>query len=78
MSETIDDMIAYTQLDDNVYLRILHSTKPELEDAKKILQNVQRRQLYRIIGQTKCRKHTEDGKVILKKVIEYLINYDGL
>jgi deoxynucleoside triphosphate triphosphohydrolase SAMHD1 len=69
MSQTIDDMIAYTQLDDNVSLRILHSTEPELQNAKKILQNVQRRQLYRMIGHAKYKEGTAEKKVILNKVV---------
>ena len=53
MSECIDDMVAYTKLNDTIYHRILYSEKPELADAREILQNIERRQLYKYIGQTK-------------------------
>ncbi len=33
ISESIDDMEAYTQLNDQVYYRILHSTDPALEEV---------------------------------------------
>lgn len=33
ISETIDDMEAYTQLNDQVYYRILYSTEPALEEV---------------------------------------------
>ena len=35
ISETINDMEAYTQLTDHVYYRILHSTDPALEEVSK-------------------------------------------
>jgi hypothetical protein len=66
MSQAIDDMTAYVQLDDSVFLRILHSPDPALKDAKKILEDIHRRQLYRIIGQTK----SDEKKVILMKAID--------
>lgn len=37
---------------DNVFEQILHSSSPELAEARKILQNIQRRNLYKCLGQT--------------------------
>ncbi len=52
MSEAIDDMVAYTHLTDHVYHQILLSDKPELDEARHILEKVERRQLYKCVGQT--------------------------
>jgi deoxynucleoside triphosphate triphosphohydrolase SAMHD1 len=60
MSETIDDMFAYAQLEDSIFLRILNSPEPELEPARKILQDIQSRRLYKFIGQTKRKPGAED------------------
>jgi len=64
LSETIGDMVAYTKVNDSVFLRILHSTEPELEKARKILENVDHRRLYRFIGQTNPKSGREDVVVI--------------
>lgn len=60
MSETIDDMFAYAQLEDSVFLRILNSSESELERARTILQNIQSRRLYKFIGEMKCKPDIED------------------
>ena len=52
MSEAIYDMEAYTQLTDDVILQIMRSDHPDLEESRHILDMVQRRQLYKCIGQT--------------------------
>jgi hypothetical protein len=57
MSECIDDMCAYTKLIDNIYHRVLHSTEPELREAREILEKIEHRQLYKCIGQTKPMNH---------------------
>ena len=49
MSECIDDMDAYTNLTDGVFLQILLTPS---EDAKGILLNIQRRNLYRCVGES--------------------------
>ncbi|XP_029363303.1 deoxynucleoside triphosphate triphosphohydrolase SAMHD1-like isoform X1 [Echeneis naucrates] len=52
LSEAIDDMQAYTKLTDNVFEQILHSSTPELDEARNILDNIVRRRLYKCLGQT--------------------------
>ncbi|XP_055508216.1 deoxynucleoside triphosphate triphosphohydrolase SAMHD1-like [Leucoraja erinacea] len=52
ISTAIDDMEAYTKLTDNIFEQILYSSKPELWEARKILNNVLCRRLYKWIGQT--------------------------
>ena len=73
MSEAIDkdDMEAYTKLTDNVFQQILYSSEPELEPARAILQMIQKRQLYKCIGQARI----DEG--LYKKVhcIHFTIQY---
>ncbi|XP_022106625.1 deoxynucleoside triphosphate triphosphohydrolase SAMHD1-like isoform X2 [Acanthaster planci] len=52
MSEAIDDMVAFTQLTDDVILQIMRSDDPALAEPQRILNMVQRRQLYKCVGQT--------------------------
>jgi len=63
LSETIKDMVAYTKVTDSLYLRVLHSTEPELEKARQILESVECRRLYRFIGQTNPKPGREDVTV---------------
>ncbi|XP_069100003.1 deoxynucleoside triphosphate triphosphohydrolase SAMHD1 [Pleurodeles waltl] len=52
ISTAIEDMEAYTKLTDNIFQQILHSSDSNLSEARGILQNVERRQLYKYVGQT--------------------------
>jgi len=60
LSETIDDMVAYTRVNDSILLTILNSTDPQLDEARQILENIERRRLYRFIGQTNPKPGRED------------------
>uniref|UniRef100_UPI00398EA516 deoxynucleoside triphosphate triphosphohydrolase SAMHD1-like n=1 Tax=Pristiophorus japonicus TaxID=55135 RepID=UPI00398EA516 len=51
MSTAIEDMVAYTKLTDNILQQILNSSKPQLQEAQKILNNILHRKLYKFIGQ---------------------------
>ncbi|XP_077464472.1 deoxynucleoside triphosphate triphosphohydrolase SAMHD1 isoform X2 [Stigmatopora argus] len=59
LSTAIDDMEAYTKLTDNVFQEILHSSKPQLAAAQKILQNILFRRLYKYLGQTQAKHYLE-------------------
>lgn len=63
ISECIDDMEAYSQLTDHVYYQILSSTDPALEEARKILLRIQRRDLYKCIGQTIFRERRDKEEI---------------
>ncbi|KAI4883971.1 hypothetical protein NFI96_027538 [Prochilodus magdalenae] len=52
MSRAIKHMEAYTKLTDHIFDQILYSTKRKLSEAKKILQNIICRRLYKCLGQT--------------------------
>ncbi|XP_049610389.1 deoxynucleoside triphosphate triphosphohydrolase SAMHD1 isoform X2 [Syngnathus scovelli] len=56
LSTAIDDMEAYTKLTDSVFEQILHSSNPELAEARQILQNILQRRLYKYLGQTQAKK----------------------
>ena len=64
LSETIDDMVAYTRVNDSVLLNILNSIEPQLDRARQILENIERRRLYRFIGQTNPKSGREDVMVL--------------
>ncbi|XP_052062384.1 deoxynucleoside triphosphate triphosphohydrolase SAMHD1-like isoform X2 [Mytilus californianus] len=52
LSECIDDPVAYTSLNDSIFHVILMSTDKELAKSREILQRIQRRQLYKCVGET--------------------------
>lgn len=52
ISTAIDDMEAYSKLTDNIFLEILYSTDPKLDAARGLLKNIERRCLYKFVGQT--------------------------
>ncbi|XP_061591983.1 deoxynucleoside triphosphate triphosphohydrolase SAMHD1 [Cololabis saira] len=53
LSTAIDDMVAYTKVTDHVFEQILHSSSPELAEARQILHKITCRQLYKCLGETK-------------------------
>ena len=65
MLESLDDMVAFTQITDNVFFQILYSTQPELEDARNILKNILHRKLYKCVGQTQLKSSQVLSKVSL-------------
>ncbi|XP_023795799.1 deoxynucleoside triphosphate triphosphohydrolase SAMHD1 [Cyanistes caeruleus] len=59
ISTAMEDMEAYTKLTDCIYLEILNSSHPELEEARKILRKIERRELYKFLGETRPESKTE-------------------
>ncbi|XP_055044729.2 deoxynucleoside triphosphate triphosphohydrolase SAMHD1 [Misgurnus anguillicaudatus] len=59
ISSAINDMEAYTQLTDHIFEQILHSSTPELADARAILNNIVCRRLYKCVGQTTPETHVD-------------------
>nr|XP_020482658.1 deoxynucleoside triphosphate triphosphohydrolase SAMHD1-like isoform X2 [Labrus bergylta]XP_020482659.1 deoxynucleoside triphosphate triphosphohydrolase SAMHD1-like isoform X2 [Labrus bergylta] len=62
LSTAIEDMEAYTKLTDNVFEEILKSSRPELQEAREILQNIVSRKIYKFVGETKPKKTIKDWK----------------
>lgn len=44
---------------DNIYLEILHSSSPELKEAQEILRKIERRELYKFLGETQPETRSE-------------------
>ena len=53
ISETVDDMEAYQKLNDSIFDQILWSTDEKLAKAREIMMNIQKRQLYKCVGQVR-------------------------
>ena len=49
-------MEAFTKLTDNIFLEILYSTDPNLDDARTILKKIESRNLYKFVGETQPRE----------------------
>lgn len=59
ISTAIDDMEAFMKLTDNIFLEILHSTDPNLDEAREILKKIECRNLYKYVGETQPEKGSE-------------------
>ncbi|XP_062314478.1 deoxynucleoside triphosphate triphosphohydrolase SAMHD1-like isoform X2 [Osmerus eperlanus] len=66
MSDTIFDMEAYTKLTDHVFEQILYSSSPELTEARKILERITHRRLYKCVGQILQDKDNLEDEVMDK------------
>lgn len=55
MSETINDMVAYTKLTDDVFQMILRSSDIRLKRSRDILNSVLNRDLYDCVAQTQIK-----------------------
>jgi len=64
MSEAIDDMEMYCQLDDTIFNRILHSSDPKLKESREIVTKIMRRQLYKFVKQTQLEKSIDQVSVL--------------
>uniref|UniRef100_A0A674DGH0 SAM domain and HD domain 1 n=1 Tax=Salmo trutta TaxID=8032 RepID=A0A674DGH0_SALTR len=67
ISTAIYDMEAYTKLTDHVFEQILYSSSSELAEARKILQDITCRNLYKNVGQTQAKKRLEVSQEQLLK-----------
>ena len=63
IADCVDDMVAYTKLTDNIFDQILTSSSDQLAPARKVLESICRRQLYKCIGQSKTQGHDRISKV---------------
>uniref|UniRef100_A0A3Q3EB99 HD domain-containing protein n=1 Tax=Labrus bergylta TaxID=56723 RepID=A0A3Q3EB99_9LABR len=68
ISTAFKDMEAYTKLTDNVFEEILKSSRPELQEAREILQNIVSRKIYKFVGERKPKVPIEDWKVSLNNL----------
>uniref|UniRef100_A0A803V4E5 HD/PDEase domain-containing protein n=1 Tax=Ficedula albicollis TaxID=59894 RepID=A0A803V4E5_FICAL len=59
ISTAMEDMEAYAKLTDCIYLGILHSSDENLKEAREILHRVERRELYKFLGETRPKSKKE-------------------
>ncbi|XP_056363461.1 deoxynucleoside triphosphate triphosphohydrolase SAMHD1 isoform X2 [Oenanthe melanoleuca] len=59
ISTAMEDMEAYAKLTDCIYLGILHSSDENLKEAREILRRVERRELYKFLGETRPKSKKE-------------------
>lgn len=59
LSETVDDMEAYQKLTDFIVEQILWSTDDKLKESREILMRVQKRQLFKCVGNTRPPKDSD-------------------
>ncbi|CAI8021437.1 Deoxynucleoside triphosphate triphosphohydrolase SAMHD1, partial [Geodia barretti] len=84
MSRAIKDPVAFTRLTDQVLQQIQLSDDPNLQQAKDILAKVEKRRLYKHVGQTQAQKPLTkaDGARICSEMINSLspddLERDGL
>lgn len=72
LSETVDDMEAYQKLTDFIVEQILWSTDDKLKESREILMRVQRRQLFKCVGNTRPPKDSDvKEKVIGKNIMKH-------
>uniref|UniRef100_A0A8C6J8V1 Deoxynucleoside triphosphate triphosphohydrolase SAMHD1 n=1 Tax=Melopsittacus undulatus TaxID=13146 RepID=A0A8C6J8V1_MELUD len=68
ISTAMEDMEAYTKLTDNIYLEILHSSSPELKEAQEILRKIERRELYKFLGETQPETRSEVNNSLAESI----------
>ena len=52
IAECVDDMVAYSKLNDSIIQLIKVSTDPSLREAQELIARLERRQLYQLVGET--------------------------
>uniref|UniRef100_A0A8D0B4F8 Deoxynucleoside triphosphate triphosphohydrolase SAMHD1 n=1 Tax=Salvator merianae TaxID=96440 RepID=A0A8D0B4F8_SALMN len=62
ISTALEDMEAYTKLTDEIFLKILYSDDPNLSEAQEILYKIERRDLYKFVGETRAPEGKEFNK----------------
>ena len=82
MADAIHDMVAYTRLTDSVIQLILLSTDPNLKESQELLQKIEKRELYKCIGQTQPTAYIDwtDTTSIAREIVNSLTpdELDGL
>ena len=74
MSEAIDDMEAYSKLNDSILDLIRMDPNPKLDKAREILDKVDKRQLYKCVGQTRPIATKKIDKTEIAKFTQQIAN----
>ncbi|KAL2913224.1 hypothetical protein HK105_207226 [Polyrhizophydium stewartii] len=75
ISSSIDDMSRYLHMNDSILCEIERSTCPELEESRRIMSRLRRRDLYRLADQVivpfELREHLSKSQITAERVAEY-------
>ena len=52
IAECVDDMVAYSKLNDSIIQLIKVSADPSLREAQELIARLERRELYQLVGET--------------------------
>ncbi|CAF1040232.1 unnamed protein product [Adineta ricciae] len=75
LAHTVDDMYAFNQIDDHIITLIKHSHHPNMVKAKNIIEKIEKRELYRYIGNTHVQFSTNLNKEACKRACEDIIRH---
>ncbi|CAF0956179.1 unnamed protein product [Rotaria sordida] len=75
LAHTIDDMYTFAQVDDNIITLIKHSHHPNMNKAKEILAKIERREIYRYIGNTHIKFTIDFKQKSSKNACQDIIKY---
>ncbi|CAF0785638.1 unnamed protein product, partial [Didymodactylos carnosus] len=77
LSDAVDDMGVYIQLDDNILTLIKHLDDEQLNHAKEILDKVERRGIYSYIGNFQISSKIFPNKIFRTKAVELTCGNQG-
>ncbi|CAF4222763.1 unnamed protein product [Rotaria magnacalcarata] len=75
LAHTIDDMYTFSQVDDHIVTLIKHSYHPNMDKAKEILEKIERREIYRYIGNTHIKFTADFQKKECQNACHDIIKY---
>ncbi|CAF0904352.1 unnamed protein product [Adineta steineri] len=75
LASTIDDMFTFNQVDDHITTLIKHSHHPNMDKAKEIIDKIERREIYRYIGDTHVSWTADFKKKACKSACQDIIKY---
>ncbi|CAF4519480.1 unnamed protein product [Rotaria socialis] len=75
LAHIIDDMYTFSQADDHLVTLIKHSYHPNMDKAKEILEKIERREIYRYIGNTQIKFTADFQKKECQNACHDIIKY---
>ncbi|CAF1223040.1 unnamed protein product [Rotaria sp. Silwood1] len=75
LAQTIDDMYTFSQVDDHIITLIKHSHHPNMTKAKEIIRKIERREIYRYIGNTHVKSTIDFKQKSSKNTCQDIIKY---
>ncbi|CAF4375878.1 unnamed protein product, partial [Rotaria sp. Silwood2] len=75
LAQTVDDMYTFSQVDDHIITLIKHSHHPNMSKAKEIIRKIERREIYRYLGNTHVKFTTDLKQKPSKNTCQDIIKY---